>query len=55
MSIAVKSEGERRQDECLHTLVKLAPPEDGFRWRCTKCGKYLYRKNGIVIQGKEIA
>jgi len=50
MGLAVKSEGERRQDECLHTLIKLDPKmEDGFRWKCTKCGKYLMRKNGIVI------
>lgn len=47
----VKCEAEHRQDRCLHLLKKLDPKlAHGFRWKCLrpKCGRYLYRKNGVV-------
>lgn len=50
MSLAVKSEDEHRQDECLHRLRRINPlSENGFRYCCTVCGKYLLRKNGVVL------
>lgn len=51
MGVAVISEAERRAFQCLHVLIPLDPlKEDGFRWKCLKCGKFLYRKNGIVAK-----
>lgn len=49
MGVGVKSEGEYRQDRCLHVLEQLDPKkEDGFKYRCIKCDKYMKRKNGVV-------
>ena len=53
MSLSVKSEGEYRQDKCLHLLEAVDPAkEHGFRWHCVKCGRWMYRKNGVVRVSK---
>lgn len=57
MGLAVKSEGEHRQDRCLHLLERISEDdrkdlhEDGkqdYKYRCVKCGRYLRRLNGVL-------
>lgn len=46
----VISEGEQRQFKCLHRIEQVDPnKEHGFRWHCLKCGKWMLRKNGVVV------
>lgn len=53
MGAPARSYHQQRQDKCLHQLKQLDPDKnDGFRYRCIKpdCGKWLYRKNGVVVE-----
>lgn len=34
----------------IHSLVRLNPMEDGYRYRCETCSARLKRKSGVVIE-----
>jgi hypothetical protein len=40
---------EQRQFKCQHVLEELDPAkENGFRYHCQKCGKYMLKLNGVL-------
>lgn len=58
MGLPVITEAEHREFACLHLLERISEEDkrrchiDGerdYKFRCTKCGKFLKNINGVVI------